>query len=70
MYDLETSRMGAPYIYIYIYIYIYMYIYIYDISRLRVKVMPRELIFVYFMFQVESYFGVNTFNNGNAIFIG
>ena len=27
--DLETSRMGAPYIYIYIYIY--------DISRLRVK---------------------------------
>jgi len=29
--DLETSRMGAPYIYIYIYIYIY------DISRLRVK---------------------------------
>jgi len=29
--DLETSRMGAPYIYIYIYIYIY------DISSLRVK---------------------------------
>jgi len=29
--DLETSRMGAPYIYIYIYIYIY------DISRLRVN---------------------------------
>jgi len=28
--DLETSRMGAPYI----------YIYIYDISRLRVKVVP------------------------------
>ena len=28
--DLETSRMGAPYIY-------YIYIYIYDISRLRVK---------------------------------
>jgi len=27
--DLETSRMGAPYIYIYIYIY--------DISSLRVK---------------------------------
>jgi len=27
--DLETSRMGAPYIYIYIYIY--------DISRLRVN---------------------------------
>ena len=27
--DLETSRMGAPYI----------YIYIYDISRLRVKAM-------------------------------
>jgi len=27
--DLETSRMGAPYIYIYIYIY--------DISRLRVS---------------------------------
>jgi len=34
--DLETTRMGAPYIYIYIYIYkIYIYIYIYDISRLR-----------------------------------
>ena len=30
--DLETSRIGAPYIYIYIYIY-----YIYDISSLRVK---------------------------------
>jgi len=30
--DLETSRMGAPYIYIYIYIY--------DISRLRVKSCP------------------------------
>jgi len=29
--DLETSRMGAPYIYIYIYIYIY------DISSLRVN---------------------------------
>jgi len=29
--DLETSRMGAPYIYIYIYIY--------DISHLRVKYM-------------------------------
>ena len=29
--DLETSRIGAPYIYIYIYIYIY------DISSLRVK---------------------------------
>jgi hypothetical protein len=25
--DLETSRIGAPYIYIYIYIYIYVYIY-------------------------------------------
>jgi hypothetical protein len=29
--DLETLRMGAPYIYIYIYIYIY------DISSLRVN---------------------------------
>jgi len=29
--DLETSRMGAPYIYIYIYIY--------DFSRLRVKML-------------------------------
>ena len=29
--DLETSRMGAPYIYIYIYIYIY------DIGHLRVN---------------------------------
>ena len=33
--DLETSRMGAPYIYICVCVYIY--IYIYDISRLRVK---------------------------------
>jgi len=32
--DLETSRMGAPYIYIYIYIYIY------EISRLRVNEYP------------------------------
>ena len=31
VFDLETSRMGAPYIYIYIYIYIY------DISSLRVN---------------------------------
>jgi len=31
--DLETSRMGAPYIYIYIYIYIYVYY----ISSLRVN---------------------------------
>jgi hypothetical protein len=31
--DLETSRIGAPYIYIYIYIYIY------DISSLRVKIL-------------------------------
>jgi len=31
--DLETSKIGAPYIYIYIYIYIY------DISSLRVKCM-------------------------------
>ena len=31
--DLETSRIGAPYIYIYMYIYIY----IYDISSLRLK---------------------------------
>ena len=29
--DLETSRMGAPYIYIYIYIYTH------DISRLKVN---------------------------------
>ena len=29
VYDLETSKRGAPYIYIYIYIYIYTYIYIY-----------------------------------------
>jgi len=29
--DVETSRMGAPYIYIYIYIYIY------DINSLRVN---------------------------------
>jgi len=32
--DLETSRIGAPYIYIHIYIYIY----IYDISSLRVNI--------------------------------
>ena len=32
--DLETSRIGAPYIYIYIYIYIY------DISSLRVNTSP------------------------------
>ena len=31
--DLETSRIGAPYIHI----YIYTYIYIYDISSLRVN---------------------------------
>ena len=34
--DLETPRIGAPYVCIYIYIYIYIYI-IYDISSLRVK---------------------------------
>jgi len=33
--DLETSRIGAPYIYIYVYIYIY--IYMYDISSLRIN---------------------------------
>ena len=33
--DLETSRIGAPYIYICVYIYIY--IHIYDISSLRVN---------------------------------
>ena len=33
--DLETSRMGAPYIYIYIYIY--------DISRLRVKLQTKSI---------------------------
>ena len=37
--DLETSRIGAPYIYIYIYVYIY--IYIYDISNLSVKCVVR-----------------------------
>jgi hypothetical protein len=31
--DLETSRIGAPYIYIHLYIYIY----IYNISSLRVN---------------------------------
>ena len=41
--DLETSRMGAPYVYdisslkVNNVIYIYIYIYIYDISRLRVN---------------------------------
>ena len=34
MCDLETSRIGAPYIYIYIYIY--------DISRLRVNVREHD----------------------------
>ena len=33
--DLETSRIGAPYIYIYIYIYIY------DFSSLRVNTSAR-----------------------------
>ena len=33
--DLETSRVGAPYIHTYIHIYIYIYIYLYDISSLR-----------------------------------
>jgi len=33
--DLESSRIGAPYIYIYIYIYIY------DISNLRVNIVNR-----------------------------
>ena len=33
--DLETSRMGAPYIYIYIYIYTHTHTY--DISTVRVK---------------------------------
>ena len=32
--DLETPRIGAPYIYI---LYIYMYVYVYDISSLRVN---------------------------------
>jgi len=35
--DLETSRIGAPYIYIYIYIYIY------DISNLRVNVTRQKI---------------------------
>jgi len=38
--DLETSRMGAPYIYIYIYIY--------DISRLRVNP-PSQAVSVRYM---------------------
>ena len=38
--DLETSRIGAPYIYVYIYIYIYIYIYVCDISSLRVNLAP------------------------------
>ena len=35
--DLETARIGAPYIYIYIYIYIY------DISSLRVNISRPEI---------------------------
>jgi hypothetical protein len=35
--DLETSRIGAPYICIYIYVCVYIFIYIYDISNLKVK---------------------------------
>ena len=42
--DLETSRMGAPYIYIYIYIYIY------DISRLRVNLLKPTGNFTYYKF--------------------
>jgi len=38
--DLETSRIGAPYIYIYIYIYIY------DISSLRVNKKQRRAVSV------------------------
>ena len=44
--DLETSRIGAPYIYIYIHIYIYIYIYIYDVRSLRVNkhyIAPRRI---------------------------
>ena len=33
--DLETSRMGAPYIYIYIYIYIYMTLVAYGLNNLN-----------------------------------
>jgi len=37
--DLETSRIGAPYIYVYVYVCVCVciYIYIYDISCLRVN---------------------------------
>jgi len=35
--DLETSRIGAPYIYIYIYIYTY------DISSLRVNDLTEDI---------------------------
>ena len=35
--DLETSRMGAPYMCVCVCIYIYIYIYIYDISSLKVN---------------------------------
>jgi len=47
--DLETSRMGAPYIYIYIYIYIY------DISRLRVNITENQFFSVRY---VECKFGL------------
>jgi len=45
--DLETSRIGAPYIYIYIYIY--------DISNLRVKTVVFEvIIFCEFLFSARK----------------
>ena len=43
--DLETSRMGAPYIYIYIYIYIY------DTSSLRGKYLC-EMKYINFFYDI------------------
>jgi len=49
--DLETSRIGAPYIYIYIYIY--------DISRLRVKFLAHTL---HQIFTPSKHFFIADFN--------
>jgi len=61
--DLETSRIGAPYIYIYTHIYIY--IYIYDISSVRVKAVFASYVYVYisctiWLFRLEC----------NSLFVG
>ena len=60
MCDLETSRIGAPYIYIYIYIYIY------DVSSLRVN-LPVEDRFFESVLKFHAHFrtGKTTLNNSH-----